>query len=533
MNQLVKMFTGVVAFGLLWLTIGGAYALTGNVAMTLVLSALVVIQWASAQRAMQALSLQGSGALSQRLSGALPNLMLWMVAASISVSFAAAELFEMFGARNRAESQFGLAQGGLRERARLLDEAFRRISATAEQVKAHAKRMAELEEREGGSCAIGRGPGPGEIRSFRRQDAEAAGSLTAQVKPAAERASTILDTVRAMSFEGNVPELRRMLAQTVGDLNALQRSTLWTQVREFATARLQAAASIPLQGGQFACDDVARGQLLAELQRIVGSVSRLEPLREPAVLDHTDVRGMALAMIIRTWSVPLGWLPERLFRDGGLVDPVVRERYGLDQAHAFLGPDALPLQMAWLLELLMLALLAMDNRGRGAEVHRRPFPSTTRKLLHWAAEQLNQQPGWRGEVARAMFLPPAEALMIPPPYIDKDLFPDAGVRCRAGELVPWYRPWGRRDLIVVPLDEPTAARAARELMRLNLLRHRVTGLRTEQLIQERNLDNVMSTVMGEVPQTTWAVYEICSEQFARWLLAQRDLPGQVPLHLVR
>ncbi len=531
MNSLVKFFTAVVAIGLLWLTVGGAYALTANVAMTLVLSALVAIQWASARRAMNALSTRAGRALSRRLFGALPYLALWLTAASISVSFVGAELYGMFGARSRAESQFGSAQGRLRERAAQLDEALRRVVATAEQVKAHAKRMAEVEEREGGSCSVGRGPGPGEIRSFRRQDAEAAGSLVAQIKPAAERAGEALGAVRSLSFEGEVTSLRQTLAQAVGDLNALQQSTLWVQVREFAAARLQAASSIPLPSGQFMCEDAARVQLLAELQRIVDGASKLEPLREPVILDHADGRGMVLATIIRTWSVPLGWLPQSLFRDGGLVDPVVRERFALDKAHAFLGPDSLPLQMAWLLELLMLALLGMESTG--SETHRRLVPGAARKVLHWVADRLSQQPGWRGEIARAVFQPADVSLVASRPYIDEDLFPTEGMELRANDLAVWYRPWGWRDLIVVPLCEPNAARTARELMRLGLLRYRATGLRTEELVREPNLRGVMTTVMGEVPETTWAVYEICNEHFARWLLARRDLSGQSQLHLVR
>jgi hypothetical protein len=98
-------------------------------------------------------------------------------------------------------------------------------------------------------------------------------------------------------------------------------------------------------------------------------------------------------------------------------------------------------------------------------------------------------------------------------------------------VLRWYRPWGRRDLIVVPLCEP-AAIAARELWRLGLLNHRATGLATEQLVADDRLSRVMSTMAGALPSTTWAVYEVSDAQFARWLFAQHVPPTAAALRAV-
>ena len=105
MQLIISTFTTIVAAGLMWLTVRGAHALTGSLPMTVVLAALVAVQWASARMAIAAFR-ASTHAFGGRLLRALGFGAIWLVAATITVSFVGGELFEMFSATNTATERF-------------------------------------------------------------------------------------------------------------------------------------------------------------------------------------------------------------------------------------------------------------------------------------------------------------------------------------------------------------------------------------------------------------------------------------------
>lgn len=512
MKTIVNTATTVVATGLLWLTLKGAYALTGSVPITLVLGALVVVQWAAARRAL--LALRGAGSRWRRAG--MPAL-VWLAAASITVSFVGAELFEMFAARGKAESHFETAQSLLRQRARELQQVLNTAASVSQQYTRHARQMAEREERFGGSCLAGRGPGPGEIRAFRRMDAAAAAGLAEQLEPELAAAAATLRTADALRFNQDVPALRRAVVRAVDDLNALRVSPMWPQVLAFVDAQQAAAGQIQIGSGSFRCDDAVRQLMLTQLQRSARSAMALLPLASPQLLDHTNSREIAQATLVRTWAVGLGLLPRSLWGGRPLVDEPVRQRYGLDDSPAVLGINSLPLLLAWVLEFVLIALLMLAGGPQDGT----PDAGAAARLRHWAGARLRQRPGLLGELAHALTGAPDPSLSAAAPYIDRRrLFADDAMEERAWTVAPWYRPWGARDIVAVPLSRYLAVRAARELWRAGLLRRLASGIPTAQLMRDRRLADIMEAVGGPVPESLWEVYQVADEHLARWLLTQ-------------
>lgn len=516
MNSIVTTATAVVATGLLWLTLNGAYALTGSVPITLVLGALVIVQWAAARRALLALR---SGARGGRWRRAAVPALIWLAAASITVSFAGAELYEMFTARGRAEARFEAAQSLLRQRARELQQVLTTAASVSQQYTRHAREMAEREERLGGSCLAGRGPGPGEIRAFRRMDAAAATGLAEQLAPELAAASATLRAADELRFDGDVPKLRRAVVRAVDDLNALRASPLWPQVAAFVDVQQAAAEQIRVGNSTFRCDDATRHLMLTQLQRSARGAMALAPLVPPQLLDHADSREIAQATLVRTWAGALGLLPRSLWSGKPLVDEPLRQRYGLDDSPAVLGINSLPLMLAWVLEFVLIALLMLAGGrldGSSAAV-----PGAGARLRFWMGARLRQRPGLVGELAQALTGAPDPALVARAPYIDRArLFADEAMEERAWTVAPWYRPWGSRDIVAVPLSRYLAVRAARELWRAGLLRRLASGIPTMQLLRDRRLAGVMQAVGGPAPESVWEVYQVADEHLARWLLTQ-------------
>ena len=162
MTTTLTFATGLVAAGLLWLTVKGAYALTGSAAITIVLGSLVVLQWVAARKALAALFDSRSGGRWRRV---LAPALIWFAAACITVSFVGAELYEMFTARGQAESRFEAEQSRLRMRAVELQQALSTTATVAGQYQKHAAEAARREEQQGGSCMAGSQPGPGDLRA--------------------------------------------------------------------------------------------------------------------------------------------------------------------------------------------------------------------------------------------------------------------------------------------------------------------------------------------------------------------------------
>ena len=517
MNFIVTLFTSLVATGLLWLTIKGAYALTGSVPITLVLCALVVIQWAAARRGLMA----GAAALRGHGSGHWPRALgfavLWLTSATVTVSFVGAELYGLFSARHAAQAHFDAERGQLQARARELDLATQTLVTASAQYAKHARSMAAEEEAHGNTCAVGRGAGPGEIRNFRRQDRMAAESLQEQVGPIANQVQVSLRSTRELSFEADVRQLRDRMGGVAADINSQIAVPVWAQVEAFVVAQTQAGLHIPVPGQDFRCDDNTRSLLLGQMLRTARALAALKPVPAVTLLDPADSRELTQVTLIRTWAGVLEVLPSSLWHGKPLVDDTLKQRYGLSASKAVLGQDNLPLVMAWLLEIILIALLILT--GGDARSYTADGPGARLKL--WMLNRLQARGGLVGQLAQTLGGPTPAELDIRPLYVDAErLFANPAMEERAYVVAPWYRPWGGRDIVAIPLDRGVAVRAGRELWRAGLLRRLATGIDTAALLRDRRLANVMTALGGPVPDTVWEVFQICDEHFARWLLSQ-------------
>ena len=446
-----------------------------------------------------------------------PLALLWLAAASVTVSFVGAELYEMFSARDKAEARFEAEQSALRKRGRELQQALTAASTVAAQYARHAQEMADREEKFGGSCMAGRGPGPGEIRAFRRMDAIAARGLAEQIAPEVSAATAVLNAADGLRFASDVPALRSAMVRAVDGLNAMRGAPLWSQVLAFAEAQQAAASNILIAGVAWRCDDAARGLMLTQLQRVAHTVGKLTALAAPALLDHANSREIAQATLIRTWAGALNLLPRQFWGGKPVLDGELRARYGLDEAPAVLGANNLPLMLAWLLEIILIALLMLASPDHRLQVG----PDRAQRVGYWLGVRLRTRPGLIGELANALTGQPVPALAVRAPYVDRNqLFADDAMEERASTVAPWYRPWGSRDIVAVPMVCYPAVRAARELWRTGLLRRLASGIGTAELMRDRRLASVMRAVCEPVPDTVWEVYQVTDDQLTRWLLSQ-------------
>lgn len=517
MNFIVSLFTGLVAMGLLLLTVKGAYALTASAPITLVLCALVVIQWAAARRALVAGGSAMRGLGGSHWPRAFGYGALWLAAATLTVSFVGAELYSLFSARSAAETHFALESGQLQSRVREVDASAQTLVTASAQYAHHARSMAVEEESRGNTCAVGRGAGPGELRNFRRQDRVAAEALHAQLGPVAAQVQATLAASRELAFDGNVRHLRERMGRLAVDVNSLMAAPVWAQVAAFVEAQTQAGLHIPVQGQDFRCDDNTRTLLLTQLQRTAKALTALKPVPPAQLLDPADTRELTQVTLIRTWAGVLEALPTALWGGKPLLDEALKQRYGITANKAVLGQDNLPLVMAWLLEFILIALLMLTGRDSGAQATDNAFA----RIRLWALKRLQARGGFVGQLASTLSGPPPTELDIRPPYVVAErIFADPAMEERASVVAQWYRPWGARDIVAIPLERSVAVRAGRELWRAGLLRRLATGIDTATLMRDRRLAKTMAALGGPVPDTVWEVFQICDDHFARWLLSQ-------------
>ena len=508
MNHIVKFATTLVALGLLALTFKGAYSLTHSPAMTVVLGSLVVIQWAAARNAMDALR---SAAMVGRLHKAAGFSLLWLATATVTVSFAGSELYLLLSATNAADKRFDLERGHLLDRAQELERAFTTVTTVSEQYAKHASVMADLEEAKGGSCRFNRGSGPGEIRDFRRMDRHAASALSGQIKPEADAARAQLRRLTDLRLT-EVSELRRSMSNAASSINGLAKAPIWPQLIAFVEAQ-RVAARIKIGNAEMICEDTARDLSLAQLDRTAKATLALVALPAPQLLDPTDSRDMAIATVVRTWASVLALLPDGLLKGRALIDPSMRARYNLTDSGAVLSTDTLPLALAWVLEFCMLALIWLAERspkGGGEPV------AAVRIVMGYLA----RREGFIGQIARDLQSPVPQPPRRPP-YVDcRALFADEAMQERATTVAPYYRPWGGRDLIAVPFSNFIAVRAARELWRAGLVKRLASAVPSAELMRDRRLAGVMNALGGAEVGTVYDLFDVVDDHFARWLLAE-------------
>ena len=518
MNALLGLVMASVTTGLLILTVLGAYALTGSIPITMVLVGLVALQWVSARRAMDAIRGHGATTLLGRWGAVLGYSACWLVVASLTVSFVGGELFGLLAAKSAATERFEAEQRSLRSRARDIQQAVQGLAGVMNQYVAHAQAMADLESARGGSCAVTMGSGPGEIRAFRQADARAAVSMVSQLTPSMDAATATMKQIEGMRFAGAVPELRRALSQGVDDANAVPRSPLWEQVQAFAKAANANAASISIGAATFACADPARGLLLEQLSREATRLAALPALPAPQLLDHADARDIALSTVVRTWASALDWLPARFWGGRPVLDARFKARFAVDDK-AVLGPNNLPLVLAWVLEGVMVALLFMLKPPVASHAAGQPAAHIGARLWHWLMLRQRERSGLVGELARATAQPaPGERRAAIASLDASLLFADDDMAVRAATLAPWYLPWGNKEVLVIPLPKGAAVRAARELAGLGQLRMLATGISTAQLLRDPRLAATVRATLAEVPDTVWLVYQVTGQALARWLL---------------
>jgi hypothetical protein len=517
MTKFVRLFTLIVATGLMALTIKGAYALTSSVAVTVVLSALVVIQWASARRAL--MELRKHRPTFSLLASLAPGglLVLWFAAATITVSFVGSELFQIFSANSTASGRFEAEQSRLTSRAREIETAYGSLDALMNQYAAHARQMADQEVSRGGSCAVNMGIGPGEIRAFRQSDANSAASMVAQLQAPFKVAKGTLAAIKDLSFQATVPELRRQLTDGVSQVNTLRQSPMLSSISAFTVDAKTNAGNIQIGKTVFQCTDTTRDMLLTQLKRAADAVASLPPLPVPELLDPTDARAIAQGTLVRTWAGLLELLPQRLTQGKSVVAAGFKTRFAIDDT-AILGASNLPLILAWVLESILLGLIFLDSEARRQVTSvQGPFA----KLTHWAVSELGQRSDLLGRATLALISPLPSVVPPRAPYVDLErLFADDAMEDRACTVARWYRPYGKLDIVTIPLTEFAAIRAARELMRAGLLARVASGIDTTQLARDNRLAGVMAAIGGEMPDTVWEVYRVIDDDFARWLLSQ-------------
>ena len=522
MQHLVRFFVLVVAIGLTALTVKGAYALTGLVSVTAVLSSLVVLQWACAGGALRALRDQRG----VQWRAALGLGTLWLGAATVTVSFVGAELFEIFAARDAASSRFDAEVRRVTERAREMEGLLQASGMSLEQYAQHARQMAQQEDKHGGSCAVSRGLGTGEIHAFRQVDANSAGLLVAQAAPQIARARQLLAEVGTLRFEGSVGELKRALDGAAATVNSLAHAPLAESMTGFVVSANQAAGSIRVSGQAYRCDDGARDMLLQQIKRHGEALKALPRLAEPDLLDHNNSRLLAQGTLVRTWTGLLELLPAKLWGGRQLVSASFRERFAVED-RVVLSASNMPLVLAWLLEFVLIGLIAVTGRVEGdaatGAVH-------TRRLGEWLRQRLVHKGGTTGSLVSALSTPlSSEASR--PPYVDESrLFADKAMQERAASLAPWYRPWGALEILAIPVHNFIAFRAARELMHMGVLAPLAWEIETGELLRDPQLARVMRAVGDPAPQGVWDVYRITSQALLRWLLTQ---PVDAQHHLRR
>lgn len=510
----VKLVSPVITLAMVVLIARGAYWLTGSAPLTLALTALVPVQWAFALIAIRSLQTPLSVG---RFLKALGAGAVWLVMATIGVSFSAAELFRILGAEGTAVHRFDAEQDRLRNRARDIATGMAGIRSLVQQYVEHAQAMAALEGQRGGSCAVTLGGGRGDIHQFRQADARAAALMAGQIEPRLDAMSTTLKTVQQMRFDGPVADLRRHLGATVADTNAVANLPLWAEIQDFAKTSSATAQAISTPKGAFQCADAARQMLLDQLAFGARRMAATPPLPEPQLVDPTDLRALTMATMVRTWAGVLAILPEKLWQGRPLLSTAFKTRYTGEEA-AVIDEGRVHYIVAWILELLLVLVLASSVAGRAVD---EPADLGSR-AGRWVLTRLSRRGGVLADVIGALRQPLPEELAPAMRRVDgARLFSDAAMEARASHIATWYVPWGQRDMVVVPMYEPGAVRACRELARAKLLRSVVTAVPTAALLREKDLAVAMQAIGGEsLPDTAWIVSEVTDDTFLRWLLAQ-------------
>lgn len=516
---ILQLAAAAVSVALLVLTAKGALALTGSIEVALVLAALVVIQWVCAHKALVTLRWPRQriwwGA---RLTQATSLGALWLAAALVTVPLVGAELFALLAAERVAEVRLVLARDALLTRAAALQEHFTLMDRTVMGVATYAEKTEAREIDQGGTCWPSRGNPTGKVRNFWLGEAEAAKTQAQAMEEAARWAKEVKEGVQRIETRGASAAARKQVADQDLPLEQLRQRLATADIKTFVTARKEAGSKLARGDGLVGCSDTGRNTALEQSLAVVNAIPSYERLAVPPLLDPTDHKAMAQGSLMRTWATVLQVLPKHWLGGRALIDQAALERYGVSDK-VLISDATLPLALAWILEAVVLALMALQQHERTVAVGR--WRGALQALVDGSGAWLA---GCRGPVGRIARRAAAGMDLAGPwreaPRTGADFFTDATMRQRAGALVPWRCAYGGDELILVPLTQEEHLVAARELELAGLLRRQSSAVRTKSLLRDARLAPVLQSRGLADQHTHWAVFRVVSERFAAWLLAQ-------------
>ena len=528
--NMMSIATFVVSCALLVLTFKGALGLTGSIAMAVVLSSLAVAQWGAARQGMLAALDTGSPAL-KRLGKFALLMVVYLLAALITVPLIAAELYGLLGASEDQSRRFDEEQTRLRSRARDLAVAYGSLGTTLQDFQQHAARMNDLEVKTGGSCLSTRGHGIGEIQRFRNAEERRASALLVQARApldAAAQAAKVIDGLK-IDDAMPVPAVSRLMGGHVDELNRLRTLPILVQLRDFVSSADKAGTEIlipKIQGGGppdlFACVDSARTQMLRAVLTGVQRVESLSALEPVVLLDASDTRDISKAALVRAWSGLLELTPG--FDKAKLIEPAMAKRYGLGKEYTLNG-NRINFIVAWSMEVALLALIglglaARQRNGRPADEQfgAKVAQALSRQVLDAVSTQPNplgrSAAAFKEALAQAKGADEVEVLSSTPPNFETQW------AVRLALLSKYLVPQTGKSLLVIPMLDRAAIRAVHEAVLARLATVWAEGLSTADIRANPMLARGWTAMTGSDlhESMSFGVYEVKNPQLHRLLL---------------
>lgn len=490
-------------------TLLGAHSLTGTWLLAIALAAVVPLQWKVAQTAFERF-------LKKSYVAGLILLLLWLgMAAGVTVPLTGAELFGLFAAKTQSIQRAQTVLAGVHKDVAGLAVQYEQLAVALDATVFHAQEKAKDEIKTGGTCGSF-GSGPGNIERFRRAEADWAQSLRKQVSPALTATRTAAGVISNIRYDGSQPvaTLHQALVTSVGEVNSHRANPMWAQVSKSVEDRVAAGHSIPMpnRSAPVDCDDKARDQLLSQLQTVANNIANSSAIgTEFGLLDSANHKDIALATMARTWSTVTSVLPGFLQLHLGKD---MEKRYGIDTTKPFeLTDGSMPLALAWVLELIVLAL-TFFNRQNEAENGRSDIAKRVKSaLLSKATERFSWLKSWLDAIK------PTEGSTHTSNEEPKEPFRAAWATKAEGLLKDCLHSYGRHNwLIVCHGTQKGHNHVAQALSDGGHLKRIATSLTKAEVSADQRFKSLL-----EVRQSNWsnllgpfAVYRIDDPSMLKW-----------------
>lgn len=500
------------------MTIEGAYALTGKWLLAFVFGSCVFVQWMAARSAFRhfaAMARESSGRTRNAFAGAF-GLGLWFLTATFTVSLLGSELGSLITAKDLGSKRFDDEQARVNQHVNLLVTNLDGVKSGLEAFAAHADQMAKIEAESGSSCMVGTAKGYGPVAAFRNSDKSLAESLNTQVTPTLGAMKSELSSLGAMKFELTaVNQLGSQLQLQIDKVNAIRSAPVLGAIKAASEQRIADAKSIQYQGATFVCQDSARESLLKQLISAVDSVQAQKALESVALMDPLNSKALATASLLRTWSGVTGFLPASVRVP---VSDDLKRRFSIDEKKMELSPSNMGNVLAWVIEFMLLAAL-FYGVGSGDNAKAEPDKVVLGPVTQRLIDGFATKTPFGADVVEAV-IRKVTAHVSPKsePYVNAGaIFADGDMQARVTPLVGYYRPYGKVDLLVIPVGDIPAVKAARELELQRLLSRKASALSREALGRDPRFRAVIDAI-DVVNQGPFAVFHVVSADLLRFIL---------------